>query len=317
MTAEDVSESMAISITPIEPPAEKWGVISLPGVSANGSPEEWLKVEIIGVQPRGNATSQGAEVVVRNVSRPTLVPFWPDPAKATGAAMIVMPGGGFIGLGMDREGYPVSRWLAERGIAAFLLKYRVAPTPGDWRELLKTEPAAPLVWRVREGKTVGTSSDARIEAAIRAAREDVVEAMRYLRHHAPGWGLSSDRIGVVGFSAGAIGAISVALDGDRITQPNLVASIYGGLTDGAIASATAPAAFIATAADDSSVPPAASLSLYETWQAAGASAELHVFENGGHGFGMLHQEKRSDQWPTLFDRWLAVHGFGAPYEGMA
>src|SRR5690554_3885335 len=84
-----------------------------------------------GGKPTENWTSYGDTLSVRNVTSPSITPFLPDPEKATGAAVVVAPGGAFMLLSVDHEGWAVARWLAERGIAAFVLKYRLHPTPSD------------------------------------------------------------------------------------------------------------------------------------------------------------------------------------------
>jgi acetyl esterase/lipase len=252
----------------------------------------------------------GPELWVRNVSQPTLRPFPPAAAKATGAAMVVVPGGAFMGLAMDREGYSVAAWLNQRGIAAFVLKYRLAPTPAS-----PEEAAAEFARRLRESvdrlpKAHTTFSGAFSpdqRAAISAAREDALEAVRYVRQNAATWHLSTNRIGIMGFSAGAITALSVATTSDAASRPDLVAAVYGGLADDPPVPSTVPPIFIAAAADD----PVAQYcpTIYEAWHMAGAEAELHILATGGHGFGTLHQGKSSDQWLDLFDHWLAAHEF--------
>ena len=172
------------------------------------------------------------ELVVFNVSTPTLMPFLPDPAKATGAAMVVVPGGGFIGLAIDREGHTIARWLNERGIAAFVLKYRVAPTLADPQALAKTPPKRVVAWRETPSGTFAVFPEKRIKAAVRAAQEDALEAIRYVRAHAAEWKLSPGRIRIMGFSAGAITSVNVAANADADSRPDLVAPIYGAVLDG-------------------------------------------------------------------------------------
>jgi acetyl esterase/lipase len=215
-------------------------------------------------------------------------------------------------LAIDREGYSVAKWLNQLGIAAFVLKYRLAPTPPDplqasmrIAERVK-ESALRLQARAGGGRVIDLLSEEQRNAMF-AAREDGLEAVRYVRAHAAQWGLSSNYIGIVGFSAGALTAVDVALKSDATSRPDLVAPIYGALSDTTEVPSSAPPAFIAVAGDDVMV--SLSMEMYSAWRANGATAELHVLENGGHGFGMLHQGKRSDQWPELFDHWLAAHGF--------
>lgn len=141
-----------------------------------------------------------------------------------------------------------------------------------------------------------------------AARGDGLEAVRYVRENAKRWALSPHRIGIMGFSAGAVTTVGVALQADKASRPDLIASIYGLLPDANPVTAEAPPAFLAVAADDLLVS-RSTLEIYLAWRHAGVPAELHIFEAGHHGFGIIQQGTSSDQWPALFDCWLKAHGF--------
>jgi acetyl esterase/lipase len=293
--------------------AEKQSRIELPGRTTNPAPEVSEKIQMETISP-GGAPFGGAELWVRNVSRPSLEPYLPDPDKATGAAMVVAPGGGFMGLAIEREGYAVARWLNQRGIAAFVLKYRVAPMPADSGAYNKafTGVAKEIQNNAAPAQPTVTLLDIlpdRLRQAVPVARQDGLEAIRYVRRHAAEWRISPHRIGLMGFSAGAVAAVDVALKADVDGRPDLIAPVYGALPDATPVPSSVPPAFIAVAADDGMS--SYSLKLYDAWRAAGASAELHVFENGLHGFALINQGKSSDQWLQLFDRWLAAHGFEA------
>lgn len=301
-------EAPGPATTAVAAPVEQERAIILTGENSNGSTEQWERVEP-GPVVRGIATSAVAELSVRNVSRATLTPFLPDPARASGAVMIVAPGGGFIELEMEREGYSIAHWLNERGIAAFVLKYRLAPTPIEPQSYKQFKMRLKIVRWESGRQTVAAIEDKDIKLAMLAAQEDGLEAIRFVRAHARQWQLSTDRIGFMGFSAGAITTVNVALNAHFDSRPDLIAPIYGSLVSGATVPSNAPPAFIAAATDDVLVPAAAALTLYSEFRRAQVSAELHVFEDGGHGFGMLRQGKSSDQWTQLFDEWLHAHGF--------
>jgi acetyl esterase/lipase len=309
--AAEVDADMRQVPRPSELPAE----IALNGLDSP-SRESWVRMES-GLPPGAGQTGVGnlgrPELWVWNVSSATLTPFLPSRARASGAAMIVMPGGAFMGLAIDREGFAIARWLCERGIAAFVLKYRVAP--------LAAEPHQALIefnqrMAALASRTSSAASDAHertptppaeLVAAIEAARADGAAAIRYVRAHADEWHLSAQRIGAIGFSAGAVTVLGVALEGDLQSRPDLVASIYGVLPSVATVPQVLPPAFVAAAADDAVGP--ASLNIFETWHGAHMSAELHVLENGGHGFGMTQQNKQSDEFPGLLEHWLIAHDF--------
>jgi acetyl esterase/lipase len=287
--------------------AQKAAAIRLPGRSANPAPETWVEIEN-GLPPGGEIGGVPRfgrpELWVWNVSEPTLEPFLPEPSVATGAAMIVAPGGAFMGLAIDREGYSVARWLNEHGIAAFVLKYRILPMPRDSREA-----TTQVVERIRHAQGSGPLADrakALFQDALVTAREDGADAVRHVRTEAQRWGLSAHRIGMIGFSAGAVLAVDVALKADRMSRPDLVASIYGSLPAETKGDALPPA-FIAVAADDNVA--SGSIAIYSAWRTRGVAAELHVFEGGGHGFGVVQQGRGSDHWLQPFEHWLAAHEF--------
>jgi acetyl esterase/lipase len=281
--------------------------IELPGGSAGPTPEAWERVE---GTPTSTPVGSGREpeLIVRNICQPAILPSLPD--RPTGSAMIVVPGGGFLSSTIEREGHSVAKWLNERGIASFILKHRLAPTPADTRQASRElrKAADDSMARIRQGGTTLTEllSQEQVKSMY-AARDDGLEAVRHVRSHAAEWGLSPGRIGIMGFSSGAITAIQVVLGARADTQPDLVVLLYGMPPDNAAIPSTAPAAFIAVAADDGAV--SGSLAIHDAWRKAGVPAELHVIESGGHGFAVLRQGKSSDHWVDILDRWLAAHGF--------
>lgn len=241
--------------------------------------------------------------VIRNVSAPTLEVFPPAPGKANGAAVIVAPGGGFMMLSYDSEGTLVAKRLAAEGVTAFVLKYRVAQTPEDpiaflaeMRSLL-TAVAAKSAAQMRIGELPRFPTE---DLAV----ADAQQAVRLVRRRAAEWGIDPARIGLVGFSAGAITATDVAI-GDQSARPDFVGIIYGAVR-GPVPADAAPA-FIAAAADDPLLK-AAPEPLFNAWKAAGRPAELHIFERGGHGFGLTPQGSSSDHWLNEFLWWMQARG---------
>jgi acetyl esterase/lipase len=289
----------------IAPPVEEANEIRLSGKSENPTSETWLRMR--GTEAPPWWLGPTGRIVVRNVSQATLTPFLPDSAKATGAAIILAPGGGTLVLGMDLQGYQIARWLNERGIAAFVLKYRLVPTPKDPGTFLRlVEQRTPLKYSdIVPAKT-------QMEEAA-ATHEDGIEAVHYVRAHASELEISPDRIGFMGFSAGAFTAVGVALQANNQSRPNIVALIYGTMPGDLTVGATAPPIFIAATSDDplysigGSVDPY--LNTYRAWQQAHVPAELHMFDTGGHGFGIAPAGKSSDQRTALLDHWLREQGF--------
>lgn len=155
-------------------------------------------------------------VNVRNVTRPTLTAFLPKPGTATGAAMIVAPGGGFLGLSIEKEGWRIAQWLADRGIAAFVLKYRVLPTPASQAEF------ADKMAVVLKGGNPGFAPP---EDTPAAAYADGIAALRYVRGHAAALGIDPKRVGFMGFSAGGFLTRSL-VERAGADRPDFAAPIY-------------------------------------------------------------------------------------------
>ena len=264
--------AVAADIAP--PPAVALWPDGAPGSQSDPSPETV------------RLTDQG-EHIVSNIHRPSITPYLPAPARATGAAVVVLPGGGHRELWMDHEGYRVGEWLSDHGIAAFVLKYRLAKQPGSAYTV--------------EGTSL---ADAR-------------RAIRLVRSRASAWNIAPDRIGVMGFSAG--GELAV-LAGTRFdpgrrdapdpidtesSRPDFMALIYPAIPGDLVLPPNTPPAFLLCGESDD---PGIALELPHLFLAlkkAGVSAELHVLTGAGHGFGIRDSNPPGvAQWTTLFSTWL-------------
>lgn len=233
---------------------------------------------------------------VRNVSRPTLTVFSPDPRMNTGVGIVVCPGGGFKDLETEKEGEEAARWANSLGMVAFVLQYRV-PAPTGYPEYF-------------------------------AALQDVQRAMSLIRSRAPVWHLHPDRIGIMGFSAGANLAARAGLDYDRRTyatidptdavscRPDFAIVIYpGGLLEpgsdqldpALVATASAPPMFIVDAEMDR-VNSDNSTLLFLALKRAGAPAELHIYQAGVHGFGLRPTANPHGTWPRRCADWMMAAG---------
>jgi acetyl esterase/lipase len=257
----------------------------------------------------GSEGARQAEVAVGsrvyNVTVPTLTVFRPKPGAGTDAAVIIAPGGGFVRLAMDGEGYAVARYLADRGITAIVLKYRTDETPADRipRAIAPGAAAGPTL-ESAPARSPAPRPAPNTSVGAHQAVADGMAAVRFVRAHAGAWGVSPSRVGFVGFSAGAFVAMELALDRDPASRPDFVGAIYAPRPADMMVPADAPPLFLAVAADDETVHVAPSLSIFQDWLAAGRSAELHVFESGKHGFGMSRQQKDSDHWIEDYLWWL-------------
>src|SRR6186713_477776 len=273
--------------TPIEAPAEPNAIVlETGGVEGQTVKESWYK--------------QWGDPFVRNVSRATLTPFLPDPAKANGAAVIVAPGGGFRILSMGNEGWEVARALNERGVAAFVLKYRLMPTAPDWAEFDKGNPlTAPS-----PGAKPGAPPD--FSAIIKLPLADATAAFRLVRARAKEWHIDPKRVGMMGFSAGAGTTMAATLESKEI-KPAFIAPIYGRQSAVEVPP-DAPPMFVAVAADDPLFGNN-DYGLISAWKKAGRPVEFHPYQNGGHGFGLGNPPKTSTGWFPQFILWLESNGF--------
>ena len=252
-----------------------------PGV-APGS-ESWKQKEV-------TITNTPVGTVVMDVVTPTLTAYLPEPTKATGTGVIIAPGGAFVALTMSLEGADVARWLQQRGIAAFVLKYRV-------------------VEKKQEG-----IPEMNMDTAGRYGIADGIQALAVVRQHAAQWHLSPNRIGMLGFSAGGMVVSGATLQPASTRRPNFAAMIYGA-PFGVMPRIprTLPPLFLAWA-DDDNVALEPVLRFRDALVKAGARPELHAFSAGGHGFGMKKQGTTSDYWIDIFYTWLEAKGFAkAPY----
>ncbi|SOB86430.1 Acetyl esterase/lipase [Sphingomonas guangdongensis] len=248
--------------------------------------------------------SQYGSVFARNVTVATLTPFLPDPAKATGSAVIVAPGGGFRTLSMQNEGWDVARALAARGVAAFVLKYRLNQTPAGM-PAFEQSMAQMFAGAARPQRPSPMQQIAQIGPQIADARA----AFALVRSRAREWRVDPQRIGMVGFSAGAMLTMATTVAGQD-AKPAFIGNVYGPLS-AMDAPADAPPMFVALAADDPLFG-SGNFGLIESWRAAKRPVEFHLYEQGGHGFGMYQKTTTSTGWFDAFARWMDMHGYLKP-----
>jgi endo-1,4-beta-xylanase len=235
-------------------------------------------------------TLEGTNVC--NVHNPSLTPYLPDPAQATGTAVIICPGGGHKKLCLGHEGGALAEWFQARGIAAFVLKYRLA-----------REPNSPY-----------TIQD--------HAMADTRRALRIVRTRASEWQIKPDRIGIMGFSAGGELTAFAAMQSDAgqpnatdpidqaSSRPDFQALIYPGTSDLFSAEKGMPPVFIACGYSDRPDIAEGMAKLYLKYKAAGVKAELHIYSEAGHGFGYRPDKTgAAAKWPERFTEWLTDSGF--------
>lgn len=290
VVAQDGSPFGSATVAPAEPDA-----IPLYGANAAGNPqtENW-------------AADSNGRYFVRNVTRPTLTPFLPAPGTATGAAVIVAPGGAFMGLAITHEGWAVAQALADRGIAAFVLKYRLLPTPADQGEAL-----AAIGRVMAQANDVNANGSSKAESPPRIGNpqttEDGLAALALIRARAGEWGVDPARVGMIGFSAGAMTSLNTVLAAQDGTGPDFIGYIYGP-QDAVKVPPAAPPLFNAIALDDPLFPNNG-FPVARAWQAAGRPVEIHAYERGNHGFGLGVPGTTTTMLLDQFVGWMAMHGF--------
>ena len=235
---------------------------------------------------------------VTNVTKPALMVFKPAAELKINTAVVICPGGGFMALSIASEGTDVAKYLAARGVTAFVLKYRLAHTGEDgtaeFGALYADKPKFEAMMKDEEPKAVA----------------DGLAAVEYVRQHASEYGISPERVGIMGFSAGGFITAEVALHYKPEGRPAFVAPIYGGaLGQDAAVPADAPPMFVAAATDDTLGLAPGSIALWQKWSQAHKSVELHMYAKGGHGFGMHPQGIPTDHWIDRFADWLQLQGF--------
>jgi acetyl esterase/lipase len=282
-----------------------------PGI-APGS-ENWKQEERVERGAVGN--------IVYNVVTPTLSVYLPEKAKAIGTGVIIAPGGAFMLLSIDHEGHDAAQWLHQKGIAVFVLKYRIAETaPGmsfgppaaGRRAMMPEAPGSGAVNRNAGYNPSGNRPRIDMEASSRHGIADGIQALNIVRLHADEWGIDPNRVGFMGFSAGAMVAAGTLLQQNAGERPGFAALIYG-CPFGTIPSITAglPPIFLAWAQDDTLAGPSV-VKFYDALLAAGNKPEAHIFGSGGHGFGMRKRGQSCDHWMESFYYWLEAQGFAKP-----
>jgi acetyl esterase/lipase len=241
----------------------------------------------------------GKFIAVRNVVRPTLTLYRASQEPA-GAAVIIAPGGAFRFLNFDTEGTQAAEWFAAHGVTAFVLKYRVVETAAQDTVMW---PAFAVTMANTKALFAGLEEDGKFGVA------DGIQALKVVRAHAKEWGVPEHRLGFVGFSAGAAVASGALLKSAAADRPDFTAPIYGapfgeiGQLDTSL-----PPVFLAYASDDPLVPNFVD-AFYHALRSAGMHPEIHIYDHGGHGFGMRRQGTSSDHWIDDLFNWMVAHQF--------
>ncbi|WP_077038323.1 alpha/beta hydrolase [Pelomonas sp. KK5] len=251
----------------------------------------------LGDAPAFQWTGLARERILRNVSAPLLYPVLPPAGKGNGRALLVVPGGGYKFVAVENEGWPVAQRLAEAGWTVFVLVYRVNPTPPADEDF-----AASVNEEIAQRFASATPRRGNNLQLFEPAVEDARLAMAWVKAHAADYGCDPARSGYLGFSAGAHSGRALAERAAAGEMPATLALIYGGF--GAFrAQAPVPPLFVAQALDDPLFPPD-DFGIVQAWREAGQRVELHLYERGSHGFGLIPRGTTSDQWLDAYLNWL-------------
>ena len=277
------------TIYPLQAPAEPNAIpLGTGGVDNQPAAESWFR--------------QWGDPMARNITTATLTPFLPAPGKANGAAVIVAPGGGFRWLSMGNEGWEVAEALVKQGIAAFVLKYRLQPTPESLEDF--------KAWMNRPRPVPAPNSDSSKTARppqmdLSNQLEDAETAYAMIVKRAKEWGVDTSRIGMIGFSAGAGLTMHSTLH-SKTMKLAFIGPIYGGMGPVDVPK-NAPPMFNVIASDDFLFK--GQFGVIDSWFKAGIPVEFHLYQNGGHGFGLGNPNRTSNRWFDAFTHWLDVNGF--------
>jgi endo-1,4-beta-xylanase len=277
-------QANALAATPAPSAAQPQVILLWP----NGAPgsEKFTNAESVRIaEPTGDH-------VITDVHKPSITVYLPSPDKATGAAVLVIPGGGHREIWIDHEGYNVARWLSDHGVAAFVLKYRLAKATNSTYTVDRDEVA------------------------------DTQRAIRLVRSRADSWQIDPQRIGVMGFSAGGELAFLAGMRYDNGTagspdpiqrqssRPDFQALIYPGNLSRIKVSSKSPPAFLACGANDRPDISEGLPKVYLKFKQAKVPVELHIYSGVGHGFGLRPTNTGAvSKWLDLFDEWLGQNGF--------
>lgn len=264
----------------------------------------------------GNLVLENGAIRIQKVTTPTLSVFFPSKEKANGSSVVICPGGGYARLAFDHEGISIAKWFVNLGFTAFILKYRL---PND---------------TIMQNKSIGPLQDAQ-------------EAIRYVRRNSAEFNISLDKIGIIGFSAGGHLASTASThflekvyESDTTSaRPDFSILIYPVISmkkeithsgsrknllgenpgeeivvrfsNEEQVSRLTPPTFIVHSQNDQTVPVENSVNYFLALRKNKIKSELHIFEKGGHGYGMGKENGTETHWTEMCKRWLIQNGFAS------
>jgi len=263
--------------------------------------------------PETTTTSPSGDRTISNVSDPSVTVYLPPADTATGAAVVVAPGGALRVLGWDNEGVKVAQWLNSKGIAALVLKYRTLQAMPATSRGRGAGPGAPPAagaggrqeLDIKKGNANPAPNDAALTEVLRMGTADAQQALRLVRRNAAAWRIDPARVGIMGFSAGGGIAVGTALADKSDASPDFLISVYGPSLQDVDVPAHAPPLFIAVGSTHFNVTNGC-LALFAVWKAAGKPAEIHVYDQVSAGFGMSMRGLPVDTWNERLLDWMVA-----------
>ncbi len=247
------------------------------------------------------APGESKDRILYNINQSSMTAYLPEKNIATGTAMVIAPGGAFHILSWDNEGTKVAEYLNSKGVAAFVLKYRTGT--------LKTDNSfSELMGMMGDFKKLDSINAPVIKIAI----EDAQMAIKHIRNNAEKYDIDPEKVGMMGFSAGGTLTLGTLYSSDKAARANFIAPIYpyvNAVIDIEKIPAEKTPIFIALASDDQLGFAPQDAQLYLDWLAAKQPAELHIYERGGHGFGMNNSKISTDTWEERLTDWMKMQGY--------
>jgi len=244
--------------------------------------------------PENSYTWESEGLFIENISVPEMLLYRAKGASISDKTMIICPGGGLFFSAYEKEGTKLAEKLSENGINAIVLKYRLYPREGSVIKWISDKWENP--------KMVQDSA----KTILPYSSKDALDAIAHIRSNSTKYSVNGNKIGLMGFSAGGAVTMEATYKSDITNEPNFIAPIYPwmAIVEDQKVPKSKPPAFIACANDDPLLLAAPSVKIYQEWISVGARADLHMFEKGGHGFGMFPKNLPVDSWSDLLVDWI-------------
>ena len=236
----------------------------------------------------------GEGVFIDNITKPEMHFYKAKGENITDKVMIICPGGGLFFSAYEKEGTLLAEKLSNNGINAIVLKYTLFPIDGNAQKWLNEN------WGFQDDIIK------KAKKTLPFSTNDALNAIEYVRKNASEYKLNPNKIGLMGFSAGGAVTMEASYKATEKNQPNFIAPIYPWMliVEDQKVPSNKPPAFISCANNDILELAPLSVKIYQDWILADAKAELHMYDMGGHGFGMTMQNSPVDNWSNLLVDWI-------------